>query len=55
MISQVLQCLIGTCSNMSHRQRNNSPNTQAKEPLIVDDPSSEESSDNTLNVTEEEK
>ena len=55
MISQVLQCLIGTCFNMSHRQTNNSPNTQAKEPLIVDDPSSEESSDNTLNVTEEEK
>ena len=55
MISQVLQCLIGTCFNMSHRQRNNSPNTQAKEPLIVDDLSSEESSDNTLNVTEEEK
>ena len=40
---------------MSHRQQDSSPNTQVKEPLIADDSSSEESSDNTLNVTEEEK
>ena len=55
MILQVLRFLIGTCYNMSHRQMDSSPNTQVKEPLIADDSSSEESSDNTLNVTEEEK
>ena len=55
MILQVLQLLIGTCYNMSHRQQDSSPNTQVKEPLIADDSSSKESGDNTLNVTEEEK
>ena len=55
MTLQVLKLLICTCYNMSHRQQDSGPNTQIKEPLIVDDSSSEESGNNTLNVTEEEK
>ena len=40
---------------MSQRQQDSGPNTQIKEPLIADDSSSEESGNNTLNVSKEEK
>ena len=55
MTLQVLKLFICTCYNMSQRQQDSGSNTQIKEPLILDDSSSEESIDNTLNVTEEEK
>ena len=55
MTLQVLNLFICTCHNMSQKQQDSGPNTQIKEPLLLDNSSSEESIDNTLNVTEEEK
>ena len=54
MTLQVLKLLICTCYNMSQNQDSKSK-TREDKPLISDDSSSDDSINNTLNVTEEEK